>query len=1057
MAKAPRKPIDVATVQHKGARRPNNPTMELQSFLADDEAKPTEVLFQRRYSPATHPELYERNKALDPQLVWADSENGEGAVQLTWRGKDQQDEDALRVDAVPIYTAEKIHPKAIIDDIRRRGGNSASASLDDQPDLFADFNGIDEEDRLDFYQHTMKWTNRMILGDSLQVMVSLAEKEDLRGKVQCIYFDPPYGITFNSNWQVSTKSKEVKDGKSSDLSREPEQVKAFRDTWSDGLHSYLSYLRDRLSAMHELLTETGSIFVQIGDENVHRVRAILDEVFGSQNFVSEITVQKAGSTFSEFLGGVSDFVLWFAKDSSRLKYRPILVDRALSDDERGRFTLGVTDAGTVVNSDSFEFPGVKDFVAPDPLQSASIGRDKGEGAASWFPVELNGRIFRPTDTSRWKTNEEGMGRLGYASRLIPLKTTMRYARRLRDFPVSTINNIWSDLAGATDKIYVVQTASKVVERCILMATDPGDLVLDPTCGSGTTAFVAEQWGRRWITIDTSRVALALARARLMGSRYPYYALRDSEAGAVEELALQLGRRPSETEAARVRVKGPFTNDIAHGLVLQRVPHITLKSIAANAEIDVLYEQYQAALEQLREQLNAAAKTEWREWEIPRAPIFPWDAKPTKLHAKLRALLDERSKFRSNWERGEDGLDETDIAKLDKKIGKSVGDLNKELGRRFTIDDLPLHPGDPLPLEALEAHAAWWEARIARQKAIDTSIETNAETEYLVDKPVELKGLVRVAGPFTVDSLSPHRVLPADEDDPLLLAALADREDAPHRLASRLDAGSTSDDFMRVVLDNLKVAGVGNTKKGERLRFTTIRPFAGRYVNAEARYVEGDTEGAPERRAAIFIGPEYDTVTRSMIVAAAREAADLFDVLVVCGFAFEAHASTETMSLGRLTVLKVNMNQDLRMGDRLKTADQGNLFVVFGEPDVKLCKRKDGQLEVKILGLDIFNPNTGELKPSGKVEDDVACWFIDDDYDQTSFFVRQAYFLGGKDPYEKLKTALKADLDEDAWSVLNSTISQPFDAPLGGKIAVKVINHYGDEVMKVYHVADAEEC
>lgn len=294
MAKAPRKPIDIATVQHKGARRPNNPTMELQSFLADEEATPTEVVFQRRYSPATHPELYERNKALEPQLVWADSEDGEGAVQLTWRGKDEQDEEALRVDAVPIYTAEKIHPKAIIDDIRRRAASDTAVSLDDQPDLFADFNGIDEDDRLEFYQHTMKWTNRMILGDGLQVMTSLAEKEDLRGKVQCIYFDPPYGIKFNSNWQVSTRTMDVKDGKSADLSREPEQVRAFRDTWQDGIHTYLSYLRDRLTSARELLTESGSIFVQIGDENVHRVRAVLDEVFGKDNFVAQIQIKKSG-------------------------------------------------------------------------------------------------------------------------------------------------------------------------------------------------------------------------------------------------------------------------------------------------------------------------------------------------------------------------------------------------------------------------------------------------------------------------------------------------------------------------------------------------------------------------------------------------------------------------------------------------------------------------------------------------------------------------------------------------------------------------------------------
>ena len=1056
MARGPRKPLDVATVQHKAARRPNNPTMELQSLLAEAEAAPTEVPFKRRYSPATHPELYERNKALDPQLVWADTEDGEGAVQLTWRGKDEQDADDLRVDAVPIYTAEKIHPKAIIDDIRRRAASDTAVSLDDQPDLFADFNGIDEDDRLEFYQHTMKWTNRMILGDSLQVMASLAEKEDLRGKVQCIYFDPPYGIKFGSNWQISTNSRDVKDGKADAISREPEQVKAFRDTWQDGIHSYLSYLRDRLAAMHDLLTESGSMFVQIGDENVHRVRAVLDEVFGSRNIVSQITYQTTTGRANSALAAASNFILWYAKDIENLKFRPPLQPKAMGSSTEEVYRIVRKPDGTWYRLGSDDEREVDEGERIFRADNITSSRTAGEGDLKNF--EFEGRSYS-SGKGTFKTDESGLTRLAKANRVWKAKNSIQYVRYLNDFDAIPISNVWTDTQTGNfteDKLYVVQTAAKVVQRCVLMTTDPGDLVLDPTCGSGTSAYVAEQWGRRWITIDTSRVALTLARTRLMSARYPYYALRDSEAGAVEELALQLGRRPTEIEAAEAAAKGPFTNDIAHGLVLHRVPHITLKSIANNAEIDVLYEQHQAILEPLREQLNAAAKTEWREWEIPRAPIYPWEAKPAKLHAKVRALLDDRDKLRSNWERGEEGLDETDLAKLDKKIGKAMGALNKELGRSFTIDDFPEHPGDPLPFEALAPHAAWWEARISRQKDIDRSIETNAEIEYLVDKPVELKGLVRVAGPFTVDSLSPHRVLPADEDDPLLIAALSDAEEPPHRLGTRDDAGTTSDDFIRVVLDNLKVAGVGNTKKGERLRFTTIRPFAGRYVNAEARYVEGETEGAPERRAAIFIGPEYDTVTRAMIVAAAREAADLFDVLVVCGFAFEAHASAETMSLGRLTVLKVNMNQDLRMGDRLKTADQGNLFVVFGEPDVKLRKRKDGMLEVEILGLDIFNPNTGELKPSGKVEDDVACWFIDDDYDQTSFFVRQAYFLGGKDPYEKLKTALKADLDEDAWSVLNSTVSQPFEAPLHGKIAVKVINHYGDEVMKVYDVAEAEE-
>lgn len=1028
MTRRTKTPLAVATVQHRRERRRNNPTIELQSFLSEEEAAPETVTLPRATSPATLPELYERNKALDPQLVWADGNDGQGAVQLAWRGKDEQDAEPLSVDAVPIYTAEKIHPKAIIDDIRRRA--EAGAPEPATADLFADFNGIDDEDRLDFYQHTQKWTNRLILGDSLQVMASLARKEDLRGKVQCIYFDPPFGIRFNSNWQVSTRSRDVKDGKREDRSHEPEQVKAFRDTWADGIHSYLSYLRDRIAMMRDLLTESGSIFVQIGDQNVHRLRCVLDEVFLDTNYVASIAVQKTGSVTGDLMQSNTDTILWYCKNKSQAKFRPMFLPRKISGSNQSDLT-------TIERTDFSAYPLTSD----------------GFRETTTVDFEFEGQTFHPGSTRHWGVVPDELCRVGKAGRLVKQDRMIRMRYFLDDFPVLRLGTAWSDVGGAVGKVYVVQTSERVVERCVLMTTDPGDLVFDPTCGSGTTAYVAEQWGRRWITVDTSRVALTLARTRLMGARYPYFALKDSEAGAVEELALALGRKPTDAEISGVRV-GPFANDIANGFVLNRVPHITLGSIANNKAIDVIWDRWQDKLEPLRGELNAAAGTAWEEWQIPRAPVHPWDEKPFRAHAKVKALIAERERIRSNWDRGDEEIDETDIAKQDKKIGRAISELNKLLGRSYSVDTLPEHAGDPLPAAALEPHAAWWEARIGRQKEIDKSIADNAETEYLVDKPVELKGMVRVAGPFTVDSLSPHRVLPADEDDPLLLAALDEDQVAPIRLAARSDGGEASDDFMRVVLDNLKVAGVGNTKKGERLRFTAIRPFAGRYVNAEGRYTEGDTEGAPERRAAIFIGPEYDTVTRAMIVQAAREAADLFDVLVVCGFAFEAHASADTMQLGRLTVLKVNMNQDLRMGDRLKTADQGNLFVVFGEPDVTLRRRSDGDYEVEIKGVDIFNPNTGEQKSSGKVEDDVACWFIDDDYDETSFFVRQAYFLGGKDPYEKLKTALKAELDEDAWSVLNSTVSRPFPAPTTGKIAVKVINHYGDEVMKVYPIAEA---
>lgn len=424
MAKATRKRIDIATVQHKGARRPNNPTMELQSFLADEEATPTEVLFQRRYSPATHPELYERNKALDPQLVWADTEDGEGAVQLTWRGKDEQDDEALRVDAVPIYTAEKIHPKAIIDDIRRRAASDTAVSPDDQPDLFADFNGIDEDDRLEFYQHTLKWTNRMILGDSLQVMASLAEKEDLRGKVQSIYFDPPYGIRFGSNWQVSTTKPKVEDGqmgtakKASQLSREPEQVRAFRDTWADGVHSYLSYMRDRLEAMRDLLTDTGSIFVQISDENVHRVRAVLDEVFGPSNFVSQIvlkTTSGAGSPSGGTLtlAAVHDTVIWYAKNKDIVKYRQIYFNKSEMDSAY-LYSRVISQDGCERSASEDELVGSKALADGEHLFMPDNLTSQSSPDSATFKVPFRGEDIGP-GKGGWKTSVEGMSRLVRAS------------------------------------------------------------------------------------------------------------------------------------------------------------------------------------------------------------------------------------------------------------------------------------------------------------------------------------------------------------------------------------------------------------------------------------------------------------------------------------------------------------------------------------------------------------------------------------------------------------------------------------------------------------------
>jgi adenine-specific DNA-methyltransferase len=557
----------------------------------------------------------------------------------------------------------------------------------------------------------------------------------------------------------------------------------------------------------------------------------------------------------------------------------------------------------------------------DNLTSQSAGRAKGEGAASWFKVTLDGREYDPGMKARWKTNAEGMQKLLLAGRVLaPIRgEKLSYVRFLDDFPVTPLGNVWTDTLGQNqfggEKTYVVQTALPVVERCLLMTTDPGDLVLDPTCGSGTTAFVAEQWGRRWIVVDTSRVAMALARQRLMGASFPYYLLMDSREGRLKEGELT-GHIPAE---------GAGSCDVRKGFVYERVPHIMLESIARNPDI---------------------------------------------------------------------------------KPGMS-------------------------------------------RKAIDTVIARHAETEVLYDRPYKDRDKVRVAGRFTVESLSPHKTInptrPASE-------VAADQDDASS--------------FERVILDNLLKAGVQNGRKRERLEFETLSSFPGTHIQAEGTR-KGSEEGTPQR-IAVSIGPQFGTVDPDWIRKSAREATHGlgFDLLLVCAFAFDPQAvkTTEEFApsdpgnfatvqderrLGRVPILLVRMNSDLAMGDvLLKKTGSANLFMVFGEPDVALEHTPDG-IVVEIRGVDVYNPTTGEIRSSGTRE--IALWMIDTDYDGESFFVRHCYFTGGNDPYARLQRALKADIDEAAWESLYSTRSRPFEQPPTGKIAVKVINHYGDEVLQVYDV------
>ena len=1053
----------VETLTHTDEVRANIPTAELQPVMEDDDPIPV---------------TYERNRDLDPQFVW--------------RGKDEQDSSDLVVQAPPLFIQEKVHPKVLIDDLVHHS-QSDNGTPQEQLDLFADFNGLPSEDaKTEFYQHDANWSNRMILGDSLRVMASLAEREGLRGKVQCIYIDPPYGIKFNSNFQWSTTSRDVQDGKAQHITREPEQVKAFRDTWRDGIHSYLTYLRDRLTVARDLLTESGSVFVQIGDENVHRVRGLMDEVFGEENFVRLVSFRTTSGLSQKVLDKACDYIVWYARSIDSVKYRPLYEPKVFSNYKNSYSTIELRNGQrmTIKNWEA-ENGLLTNGSLPEGADICTFGAlssQSGSGAS----IVIAGQTYT-LHSGSYKTTQKGVDNLQKLNRIQIVGRTPRYVRYYSDFPYQSIDNLWDVQMSEQYKSYVVQTSIKVIQRCILMTTDPGDLVLDPTCGSGTTAYAAEGWGRRWITIDTSRVALALARARIMGARYDYHLLSDSREGQLKEAEIQR-KAPSETRTS---------GDIRQGFVYERVPHVTLKSIAHNAEIDVIWERYEKGLAPLRAELSEVcgrAKT-LEEWEVPRECPEDWSPAAEPLLAEF------------------------------------------------------------------------WELRVARQKEIDDSIAAKADIEYLYDKPYEDKKKVRVAGPFTVESLSPHRVLGVDEDDELI-----------DNLAEAKLGYGEAQDFATIILEHLKTSGVQQAHKEDRISFTSIKPWPGDLVCAEGRYVEGDSED--EKRAGIFIGPEFGTVSRPDLVEAAREAADAdFDLLIACAFSYEAH-STNLHKLGKIPILKARMNADLHMAADLSNTGKGNLFVIFGEPDITVaseewlvdslnkgvapyeifklvsgidslaeinglnsedlqayaaisCRgeiwdyltdaavggvdsgkyrrgtgeaidggvssvawrcagvsgrvgnlsdiinkvehdnpggfralverlRRDQQdaqranqitlhsplttrhySQVLVHGVDVFHPNTGEIRSDST--DGIACWFIDTDYNAESFFVRHAYFLGANDPYKALKTTLKAEINHEAWETLHSDTSRPFEKPASGRIAVKVINHLGDEVMKVFRV------
>lgn len=856
----------IGSIKHKD-KRVNIPTEELRDFVSDDENTPQIM-------------LYPRDPSLDPQLVW--------------KGKDEQDSQDLEVPIVPIYIQEKIHPQVIIEHLKTR-----TKQDDEQFALFDDFNGIEDfEKKIDFYHHESNWTNRMILGDSLLVMNGLSEKEGLKGRIQSIYFDPPYAVQFKSNWQVSTRKREVKDSPA-DVSRQPEQVRAYRDTWQLGVHSYLAYLRDRLMVARDLLVESGSIFLQINSENSHLVACLMDEVFGSENFIANIIFRKKSLPLgAKHLETMHDHILFYCKNKEQVKYRQLFEENDVSQiSEHGPYAfypdgsfdkIDVSEFRSTAHPKGTKYYRLFSLIAP----SYSANTD--------FDYEFEGISYPPPSGGSWVVNREKLDILARIGRLQPEGKSLSYRLFFDDFPYKKITNFWLHTAMSYKKIYAVQTSESIIEKCIQISTDPGDLVFDPTCGSGTTAWSAEKWGRRWITVDTSRVALALARSRLMTAKFPYFYLSDSSDGIAKEAALS-GKIPPPHSC---------DNDIKKGFVNKRVPQIKLKYIANNPDI-----------------------------------------KPTMS-----------------------------------------------------------------------------------LKELDVAIARHSDLKEIYDQPYENNKKIRVTGPFTVESLSPHRVLAAED----------------RASGSEENAGSdASNNFGNIIIENLRKAGVQNTVKNERLKFDWLDTFAGTWIHATGEFTDKDGK---TKRIAVSIGPEHGTVSPQHVKEAAKEAVQGvgYDVLIVCGFAFDPHVSEEAKRYGQLTVLPTRMNPDLAMGDELlKKTGAGNLFMIFGEPDLKVTKEKDGNISVELLGVDVYDPTTGEIRSSST--DDIACWFIDTEYNGESFFVRHAYFTGGDKPYEKLKKALKAEINEEAWETLYSTTSRPFPNPPTGKIAVKVINHYGDEVLKVYEI------
>ncbi len=951
---------------------------------------------------------------------------------LEWSGK--REKPWFEVDPVPLHMHERVSTQAILRVLARQ---------DVQRDLFAD-PGHDYAKAVQFYRHDVDWANRMILGDSLQVMASLARREDLAGKVQMIYVDPPYGIEFKSNFQPQLGQRDVKD-RQQDLTREPEMVKAYRDTWTLGIHSYLAYLRDRLAMARELLTDTGSIFVQISDDNLHRVRCVLDEVFGAENFIVNIVVQKKGSQKGELIQPINDFVLWYAKKkygpagNLNVTCRPLYDDKVDSGIEEAYDRAELPTGEERRANEARAVPEARPFVA-NPLTSGGLRRNQS------LPFLFADREFHPGDGACWKTtvrhddgSMSGMARLAAADRLWIGKSQLRFKVYQSDFGFKRLTNFWTGLGGPKDPVYVVQTNVRVIERCLLMTTEPGDLVLDPTCGSGTTAYVAEQWGRRWITIDTSRVALALAKHRLITAKFDYFALRDLNAEDVT-------RNPDGTWIAEVDGDGTPTG-ARLTFDCRTVHHVTLRSIARNTSLDPIFDTHEAILAAQLAALNHAAKS---------------------VDARLKETMTGKL-VAKHREKGANAVTDADVRRwllpdadpawirpvparkplkgvTPKQVEKYREQIPSVEWKDWQVPfDTDAHWPKPLK-EALTTYRAAWRAKMDE---VNSCIAANAETEELVDKPAAVKGTVRVAGPFTMEG-----VIAMEEGPDSPIGGAPDELDtfAPEDAADLAVANAEA--HLDKIIRLLKASGV-DFPDNKTMKFRRLDPVIGAaLIHAEGNWLNGN---GPDRRVAVSIGPEVGNVAARQVENTVRDAnRQGYDDVVFAGFGFDAAAqeSIEDAPHPRLRLHMALIRPDVAMADLLKTQPGSQLFTVFSAPRARLhAPQHDGDYVVEVEGMDVYDPVSNALFPTDKTR--IAAWFLDTDYDGRTFCICQAFFPDKK-KWDKLAKALgsQGTVDPGAFDALSGYRSLPFPRPARlaagetWKVAIKVIDPRGNEGLRV---------